>query len=485
MTNIDASTFTIATTYLNYAVLMFFGHLRDFFRRFFAETEKVAPDGYAPLIKQFEDFYQRRMYTRIQDCWNRPIRSAPGAYIDVVKRVSDDYNKTLTITDESINCLNLSSYNYLGFAENPKHVTEDVFQKLDQFGVSACSPSTEYGYTTVHRQLEEYVAKFLGKEDSIVFGMGYATNSTVIPTLAGKGCLIVSDELNHASIVSGVRSSGSKVTVFKHNNMKSLENIVRNAIIEGQPRTHRPWKKIIILVEGIYSMEGEIVHLEEVVRIKKKYKCYLYVDEAHSIGAIGHTGRGVCEHCCVHPADVDVLMGTFTKSFGSVGGYISSSKALVDYLRETSFGSIYSSTMPIPCAQQALSAFKVITGEDGTDIGKQKLARLKENANFFRDGLKKLGFEVVGDKDSPVLVVMLYNPAKMPGFSREALTRGLAVVVVGSPATEIIESRVRFCISAAHTINDLEKALVILSEVGDYTLTKYMSWRAQLQSILF
>jgi len=485
MTNCDVSTLTIVTTYLNYALLMIFGHLRDFYRRFVSEPDKVTPPGYAPLIKLFEDFYQRRMYTRIQDCWNRPIRSSPGAYIDVVERTSKDYNKTLELTENSINCFNLASYNYLGFAENPKHVTEDVFQKLDQFGVNACSPSTEYGYTSVHYELEQYVARFVGKEDSMVFGMGYATNSTVIPALAGKGCLIISDELNHASIVSGARSSGAKVSVFKHNNMKSLESVVRSSIIEGQPRTHRPWKKIIIIVEGIYSMEGEIVHLEEVVRIKKKYKCYLYVDEAHSIGAIGKTGRGVCEHCCVDPNDVDILMGTFTKSFGSVGGYIASSKQLIAYLKDTSFGSIYSSTMPIPCAQQALSAFKVITGEDGTDIGKQKLARLKENANFFREGLRKIGFEVVGDEDSPVMIIMLYNPAKMPGFSRESLKRGLAIVVVGSPATEIIESRVRFCVSAAHTIQDLEKALVTLSEVGDYTLTKYKSWQAQLKAVLF
>lgn len=485
MTNCDVSTLTIVTTYLNYAVLMIFGHIRDFYRRFFPEPEKMTPEGYAPLLKSFEDFYQRRMYTRIQDCWNRPIASAPGAYIDVIKRTSNNYNKTMDLTNETINCFNLASYNYLGFAENPQHVNEDVFNMLDKYGVNTCSSATEYGYTKVHRDLEKYIAKFVGKEDAMIFGMGYATNSTTIPALVGKGSLIISDELNHTSIVSGARSSGAKVSVFKHNDMKSLEKIVREAIIQGQPKTHRPWKKIIILVEGIYSMEGEIVHLEEVVRIKKKYKCYLYVDEAHSIGAIGKSGRGICEHCCVDPADIDILMGTFTKSFGSVGGYIASSKELISYLRDSSFGSIYASTMPIACAQQALSALKVITGEDGTEIGQQKLARLKENANFFRDGLRKLGFEVIGDEDSPVIIIMLYNPAKMPGFSRESLKRGLAVVVVGSPATEIIESRVRFCVSAAHTIKDLEKALQKISEVGDYTLTKYKSWQAQLQAILF
>lgn len=483
MTNCDISWVTLITTYLNYATLMIFGYLRDWFR-LVVPSSNTAPDGYAPLLKSFEDFYTRRMYLRISDCFNRPIASGPGAYIDVIKRELDYANKKITTSDETINCLNLSSYNYLGFAENPKHVTEDVFKTLETYGVSTCSPSCEYGYTPVHKALEQYVARFVGKEDAIVFSMGFATNSTTIPALVGKGDLIISDELNHASIVSGARASGARIAVFKHNDTKSLEKTVRDAIINGQPRTKRPWKKIFIFVEGIYSMEGEMVHLEEVVRIKKKYKCYLYVDEAHSIGAIGRTGRGICEHCCVDPADVDILMGTFTKGFGSIGGYIASSNDVIQHLRDNSFAPLYGSTLPVACAQQALSALKVITGEDGTDIGQQKLLRLKQNANFFRDGLRKLGFEVIGDEDSPVVITMLYNPAKMPGFSRESLKRGLAVVVVGSPATEIIESRVRFCLSAAHTIEDLEKALQKLDEVGDYTLTKYKSWSSQLKAIL-
>jgi serine palmitoyltransferase len=485
MTNCDVSWETLITTYLNYAVLMIFGYLRDWYRLVVPLKENETPQGYAPLLKSFEDFYTRRMYARIVDCFNRPIKSGPGAFIDVVKRELDYGNKKIISYDETINCLNLASYNYLGFAENPKHVTEDVFKSLDRYGVSTCSPGAEYGYTKVHQDLEQYIAKFVGKEAAIVFSMGYATNSTTIPAFTGKGDLIISDELNHSSIVSGARASGARIAVFKHNDMKSLEKTVRDAIVNGQPRTRRPWKKIIIFVEGIYSMEGEMTHLEEVVRIKKKYKCYLYVDEAHSIGAIGKTGRGICEHCCVDPADVDILMGTFTKGFGSMGGYVASSREIIQYLRESSYAPMYGSTMPVGCAQQALSALKVITGEDGTDIGQQKLIRLKQNANYFREGLRKLGFEVIGDEDSPVVIVMLYNPAKMPGFSRESLKRGLAVVVVGSPATEIIESRVRFCLSAAHTIEDLEKALQKLSEVGDYTLTKYKSFSATLKAILF
>lgn len=129
----------------------------------------------------------------------------------------------------------------------------------------------------------------------------------------GKGCLIISDSLNHNSIVAGARSSGAEVRVFKHDDLQALESLIRQAIVDGQPRTHRPWRKIMVAVEGIYSMEGQYVDLKGVVEVAKKYKCYVYLDEAHSIGAMGPTGRGMCEHAGVDPADVDILMGTFTK----------------------------------------------------------------------------------------------------------------------------------------------------------------------------
>ena len=134
--------------------------------------------------------------------------------------------------------------------------------------------------------------------------------------------MIISDSINHNSIVTGARASGAKIKTFPHDDMAAVEKIVRKAIISGQPRTHRPWKKILIIVEGVYSMEGEVCDLAKVVEIKKKYKCYLYLDEAHSIGAVGKSGRGVCEYSGVDTNDIDILMGTFTKSFGAIGGYI-------------------------------------------------------------------------------------------------------------------------------------------------------------------
>ncbi|KAH7440711.1 hypothetical protein KP509_03G007200 [Ceratopteris richardii] len=307
----------------------------------------------------------------------------------------------------------------------------------------------------------------------MVYGMGFATNSTTLPSLIGKGGLIISDALNHSSIVAGVRASGAKVAVFRHNTPEHLEEVLREAIAEGQPRTHRPWKKIIVVVEGIYSMEGELCRLREIVAVTKKYKAYIYLDEAHSIGAIGKTGRGICELSGVDPADIDIMMGTFTKSFGSCGGYIAGSKELIKYLKFVSPGHLYAIAMSPPAVQQVISALKVILGEDGSSRGAQKLAQIRENSNFFREKLRKMGCEVLGDTDSPVMPIMLYNPAKIPAFSRECFKRNLAVVTVAFPATPLLLSRARICISAAHTKEDLERALEVIDEVSDMVHLKY------------
>ncbi|CAF5091236.1 unnamed protein product, partial [Rotaria magnacalcarata] len=177
-----------------------------------------------------------------------------------------------------------------------------------------------------HVELEKLLADFLHVESSIAFGMGFATNSLNLPVLASKGDLILSDEMNHASLILGIRLSGASYRTYAHNDMKNLEEKLREAIVHGQPRTNRPWKKIILVVEGIYSMEGSICRLPEIIELKKKYKAYLYMDEAHSIGAIGKNGRGIVDYFGADVKDVDILMGTFTKSFGSAGGYIAGSK---------------------------------------------------------------------------------------------------------------------------------------------------------------
>jgi len=209
------------------------------------------------------------------------------------------------------------------------------------------------------------------------------------------------------------------------------------------------------------------------VEIKKKYKCYLYVDEAHSIGALGPNAKGVCDYYGVDPKEIEILMGTFTKSFGSVGGYISGNRDLITYLRQSAYSPIYATSMPAACVQQIISALRVITGEDGTDQGKKRIQSLRENSNYFRKRLTEMGLRIIGDMNSPVVPLMLYHPLKMAEFSRESLRRGIAVVVLGPPVTTWHGTRARFCLSAAHTKEQLDKALVSIRELGDLLLLTF------------
>jgi len=457
---------------------------------------------YAPLLKSWENFYTRRLYHRIQDCFNRPIASRPGAAIRVLERVSWDGNKTMEVLGSLDNletlrqrdeytrgehfvlsepadrvsraCLNLGSYNYLGFADDwDVTCRRGVLSSLHQLPISPSSSRAEYGTTSLHVEVENIVAQFLQKDAAMVLNMGFNTNATTIPALMERGDLLVSDELNHTSIVNGARASGAAIRTFRHNDAAHLEKILSTAIVMGRPRTRRPWNKIMVIVEGIYSMEGEYCDLRNIVAVCKKYGAYVYLDEAHSIGAMGPTGRGCCEYTGVDPADVDILMGTFTKSFGGMGGYVAGNKDVIAYLRKKCAGSSFHNALsPVVC-QQIISSFKVIMGEDGTDIGKRKLTALRDNSNYFRMRLMDMGLHVLGHFDSPIIPVMLYNPTKIAAFSRECLKRGLAVVVVGFPAVPILMSRARFCISAAHTRVELDRALVEIEEIATLLKLKY------------
>ena len=342
----DITIFAAITTYLGYVVLIVTGHIRDMFANIFRKgrylrsnkanksggigneqkNDEVSPSSttgrnypsddftrYAPLLKSWENFYTRRLYHRIQDCFNRPIASRPSAIISVLERVSFDGNKTMSVLGKLSNlndtacetsyqsgqhynetpdgrvvrkCLNLGSYNYLGFADDwDVTCRTDVIGSLQSLPSSVGSSRLEFGTTSLHRKVEKIVSTFVGKEDALVLNMGFNTNATIIPTLTSRGDLIVSDELNHTSIVNGARASGAAIRTFRHNDSNDLELILREAIVYGQPRTRRPWNRILVVVEGIYSMEGEYCDLRNVVKVCKKYGAYVYLDEAHSIGA--------------------------------------------------------------------------------------------------------------------------------------------------------------------------------------------------------
>jgi len=415
--SIELPAFAAYTTYFGYAVLILCGHIRDLFAKLFGQgrylrdtdNSPYASDDlrcYAPLLSSWENFYTRRLYHRIQDCFNRPIASNPGANIHVLERVSSDGNKTMSLLGslqdldnerqrseytnpklgnrkkslfvEEMNldhdkhvpanqtgrvaraCLNLGSYNYLGFADDWKITCgNDVLDSFNDLPISNSSCRNEFGTTKLHRQVEQVVARFLKKEDALALNMGFNTNCTTIPALTSRGDLLISDELNHTSIVNGARASGAAIRIFRHNDTKHLEDILRQAIIMGRPRTRRPWNKIMVIVEGIYSMEGEYCDLANVVRVCKQFGAYIYLDEAHSIGAMGSTGRGCTEYCGVNTQDIDIMMGTFTKSFGGMGGYIAGSRDVISFLRERCAGSSNHNSLSPAVCQQVLSSFKV------------------------------------------------------------------------------------------------------------------------------
>lgn len=473
----EAPLWAAIVTYFGYLVLNIFGWFRDFNRYLGLEDKKGAmdnnPSDFVPLFSEYECFYTRNLYTRIRDCFNRPICSVPGAVISIVERVSNDYNWTFNYSGKKIEALNLGSYNYLGFAENNGQCAQDSIDVIRKYSPAAVSTRQELGTLAVHKELEDQVAEFFGTESAVVFGMGFATNSTNLPNLVKKGSLIISDELNHASLVLGARLSGASIKIFKHNNVEDLEKVLKSSILDGQPKTHRPWKKILILVEGIYSMEGSIVNLPKIIELKKKYKAYLYLDEAHSVGALGNGGRGVTDYWGINPKDVDVLMGTFTKSFGASGGYIAGTKDIINHLRANSHSNCYASSMSPVAAQQTLTSLRIIMGKNNQTEGKKRIQQLAWNCHYFRKSLVNMGFIVYGNDDSPVVPIMLYMPAKICAFNREMLKRGIAVVTVGFPATPLTESRVRFCLSASHTKEMLDQALEAIDEVGDLLSLKY------------
>jgi serine palmitoyltransferase len=267
------------------------------------------------------------------------------------------------------------------------------------------------GSIPLHSELEALTAQFMGTEDAIVFGMGFATNALNLPSLLSPGCLVVSDERNHGSIILGVRLSGATVKVYKHNNVKSLDKVIEKALVNGQPNG-APWKKILIILEGVFSMEGSIVKLPEIVAIKKKYGAYIYLDEAHSVGSTGPKGRGITDFYGVDPNDIDILMGTFTKSFGSAGGYIAGSKNLINFLRISSHAHCYASSMSPAVAQQILTSMKIIMGLDGTNEGKKRIDQLARNTRYFRRRLAQIGVIAYGHEDSPVVPVLSFSMSK-------------------------------------------------------------------------
>jgi serine palmitoyltransferase len=400
---------SILGIFISFFILVVIGHIRDQMGKIFVPWKYrvfyEGSHGEPALFTTFDSFFIRRLYRRISDCWNRPIHGDPGRIIQVLERKSNDYNETFELTGESVKLLNVGSYNYLGFANHDFPTTKHLLEDVNKYNVNNSYPTADYKQHPIVESLEKEMAEFLYREDCIVYSMGYGTNTCTIPIIMNDS-LIFSDEKNHKSLISAMRLSGSKVVVYEHNDMSDLENKLRTYISQGHPETHRSWKKIFVVVEGIYSMEGTIVNLRKLVELKKKYKFYIFMDEAHSIGCMGKTGRGICEYSGVNFSEVDILMGTFTKSFAGFGGYVAGDKSLINFLRANNDFAKYGEQMsPIVCSQ-ILYALQAIQKDP------KKLNALRKNTRIMRNTMKNLNFHVMGDEDSPVIPILIPSPGK-------------------------------------------------------------------------
>jgi 8-amino-7-oxononanoate synthase len=356
-------------------------------------------------------------------------------------------NDTTSIDGQAV--INYSSYNYLGLSGD-KAVSEASKAAIDRYGTSVSASRVVSGERSIHQELEGAIANFLGTEDCIVYIGGHTTNVSTVGHLFGKNDLIVCDALSHNSIQVGCKLSGATTIPFGHNDVHSLEQIL-------QTRRHE-FEKVLIAVEGVYSTDGDLAPLPEIVELKKRYKTFLLVDEAHSIGAVGRLGRGVGEHFGVARSDVDLWMGTLSKSFASCGGYIGASKVMVEYLKYTSPGFVYSVGMTPSNAASALVALQKLQAEP------ERVTRLQERTLLFLSLAKEQGFDTGPSHDSPVVPIIIGDPYKAVQLSQALLLRGINAQPMIYPSVPYDAARLRFFLSCDHTEVQIRQTITILAE---------------------
>ncbi|MGD9948129.1 MAG: aminotransferase class I/II-fold pyridoxal phosphate-dependent enzyme [Desulfobulbus sp.] len=346
--------------------------------------------------------------------------------------------------------ITFSRYNYLGMSGDPA-VSQAAKDAIDHYGTSVSASRIASGERPLHREIEQEIASLLGTEDSLVFVSGHATNVTTIGHLFGKLDLIVHDALIHNSVIQGCQLSQATHLSFPHNNWKALDKILK----ESRPR----FRRALVVIEGIYSMDGDIPELPAFIKIKKRHGAFLMVDEAHSIGVLGETGRGIGEHFGINPADVELWMGTLSKSFASCGGYIAGSRALIEYLKYTAPGFVYSVGMSPPNAAAALTAIRLLRKEP------QRTTRLRELSELFLTLARQKGLNT-GDSSigSPVIPVILGDSIKAIRLSQALLRKDIDALPMVYPAVPDNSARLRFFVNCTHTPEQIRLALDIVAQ---------------------
>ncbi len=342
------------------------------------------------------------------------------------------------------NILNFSCYDYLGLNGHPE-VVEAAKAAIDLYGISCSASRHVAGERPVHRALERALADHYRCEEAIVFVSGYATNVGVIGQLVGAKDLIISDAVVHNSAVMGSVLSGASRRSFAHNDLDSLEKILRN--------TRSKFERVLIIVEGLYSMDGDYPDLPRLVEIKKRHQAWLMVDEAHALGVLGRRGYGLAEHFDVDPRDVDIWMGTLSKTLAGCGGYIAGSASLVDYVRCMAGAFVYSVGMPPVVAASVEKSIQIMHREP------ERVARLQSNGQHFHAYAKKNGLDTGLGRGTAVCPIVVGDSIPTVILSQELFRRGINVQPVLYPAVPVKSSRLRFFLTAMHTEQEIESAI--------------------------
>ena len=343
-----------------------------------------------------------------------------------------------------------ASYSYLGLVGHPR-INTAAKEAIDRFGTGTHGVRSLAGTLTLHRELEEKIANFKGAEAAITYSSGYVTNLTVVSTMVGRGDYVISDKLNHASIVDGCLMSGAKFLRFRHNDTESLEQRLQKASTDGDAAK-------LVIADSVFSMDGDILDFPRVVELCKQYHAWLMIDEAHSLGVLGKTGRGIEEYFGM-PGTIDIKMGTLSKTIPSVGGYVAGQRDLIEYLRHASRAYIFSAALPPAQAAAAKAAFDVILDEPW------RVEKLNANTRQFIDGLKARRFDTLNTQTA-IVPVLCGSDERAFDLTARAQHHDVFVLPVVSPAVPPGMARLRATVTAAHEPAEIEHAMDVIEAAG-------------------
>lgn len=366
------------------------------------------------------------------------------------------FNNILTIESPVTNkikingkvLLNFCSNNYLGLANHPR-LKKAAIEAIKKYGVGPAAVRTIAGTTVLHQKLDKALAEFKKAEAVISFQSGFCANLGTIPAIVGKEDFIFSDELNHASIIDGCRLSGSTVIRYKHADPDDLEKQIKAVNTQN---------KKLVVTDGVFSMDGDITPLPQLLKVAQKYNALLMVDDAHGEGVLGKGGRGIVDHFNLH-GKVDIEVGTMSKAFGVVGGFVAGRKEIIEWLSQRGRPFLFSSAMTIPDVGAAIEAINILKTSDSL------VKTLWQNAEFLKKGLKEAGFDI-GHSQTPIIPLMLGEVTLAKEFSSELFKEGVFAKALGFPTVPQGKARIRIMNSATHTKDDLKKALSIFIKVG-------------------